>query len=158
MNGVASGFRSSACSTTPEAASADPTSAPASTRGRRATKKICASALSAKGIDESKTRQRLIDVEPMSGATRHTSDGADAEQEPRDGDSSADVHGCGSSVRSGDRNDRQVAGPRIGGDVNVDAVEFSNQRRVEHDVRWASGEHATAVEKNQIAGRGWRPD
>ena len=72
VNGVASGLRSSACSTTPDAASDDPTRAPASTRGSRATKKICASAFSANGIDESKTRQRLIDVEPTSGASRHT--------------------------------------------------------------------------------------
>ena len=56
VNGVASGLRSSACSTTPAAASVEPTSAPASTRGRRATKKICASTLSAQGIDGSKTR------------------------------------------------------------------------------------------------------
>ena len=56
VNGVASGLRSSACSTTPAAASVEPTSAPASTRGSRATKKICASTLSAHGIDGSKTR------------------------------------------------------------------------------------------------------
>jgi hypothetical protein len=72
VNGVASGLRRRACSTTPEAASDDPTSAPARTRGRRATKKICASALSENGTDESKTRDKLIDVEPMSGARRQT--------------------------------------------------------------------------------------
>src|SRR5687768_3670618 len=72
VNGVASGFRSSACSTTPDAASEEPTSAPASTRGRRATKKICASVLFSKGTDESNTRARLIDVDPTSGASKHT--------------------------------------------------------------------------------------
>ncbi len=56
VNGVASGLRSSACSTTPAAASVAPTSAPASVRGRRATKKICASTLSAKGMRRSNTR------------------------------------------------------------------------------------------------------
>ena len=76
VNGVASGLRSSACSTTPDAASDEPTSAPASTRGSRATKKICASALSANGIDESKTRRRLIEVEPTSGASRQTTTAA----------------------------------------------------------------------------------
>ena len=71
VNGVASGLRSSAWSTTPAAASAAPTSAPASTRGMRATKKICASTLSANGIDRSNTRARLIGVLPTSGASRH---------------------------------------------------------------------------------------
>ena len=47
VSGEASGFRSSAWNTTPDSASALPTSAAASTRGRRATKKICASMLSA---------------------------------------------------------------------------------------------------------------
>ena len=56
VNGVASGLRSSAWKTTPAAASAAPTSAPASTRGSRATKKICASTLSANGIDRSNAR------------------------------------------------------------------------------------------------------
>ena len=58
--------------------------APASTRGSRAMKKICASAFSANGIDESKTRQRLIDVDPTSGASRHTMTAADAEEQPRE--------------------------------------------------------------------------
>ena len=70
MNGVASGLRSSAWNTTPAAASALPTNAAASTRGRRATKKICASTLSAKAIDGSKTRVRLMDVLPTTGASR----------------------------------------------------------------------------------------
>ena len=54
VNGVASGFRSSAWNTTPAPASVAPTIAAASTRGRRAMKKICASALSANGIAASK--------------------------------------------------------------------------------------------------------
>ena len=58
VNGVASGLRSSACSTTPDAASAAPTRAAASTRGRRATKKICASTFSAHGTDGSKARRQ----------------------------------------------------------------------------------------------------
>ena len=98
VNGVASGLRSSACSTTPDAASDEPTRTPASTRGRRATKKICASAFSANGIDESKTRQRLIDVEPTSGARRQTIDRGRAEEQPRDRDSARDAHGCGDSA------------------------------------------------------------
>src|ERR671919_2173733 len=76
VNGVASGFLSSACSTTPDAASVDPTSAPASTRGSRAMKKICASLLSANGTDESNTFQKSMRVEPISGAKRHASTAA----------------------------------------------------------------------------------
>ena len=45
VSGEASGLRSSAWNTTPDSASALPTSAAAITRGRRATKKICASVL-----------------------------------------------------------------------------------------------------------------
>ncbi len=71
MNGVASGLRSIAWKTTPAAASAAPTHAAASTRGIRATKKICASTLSANGIERSNTRAMLIGVLPTSGASRH---------------------------------------------------------------------------------------
>ncbi len=69
MNGVASGLRSSACRITPDAASALPTSAAASTRGNRATKKICASTFVAHGTDQSNARATLMCVLPMSGAT-----------------------------------------------------------------------------------------
>ena len=68
VNGVASGLRSSPWKTTPAVASVEPTSAPASVRGSRAMKKICASGLSANGTDQSKARRRLIGVEPISGA------------------------------------------------------------------------------------------
>jgi hypothetical protein len=37
-------------------------------RGKRATKKICASTLSLKGTDGSSARRRLTDVDPTSGA------------------------------------------------------------------------------------------
>src|SRR5688572_12044524 len=68
VNGVASGFRSSAWNTTPADASVAPTIAAAMTRGRRATKKICASTFWSNGIDRSNTRARLIVVLPTSGA------------------------------------------------------------------------------------------
>ena len=68
VNGVASGLRSSACRTTPDAASAAPTSAAARTRGRRATKKICASTFSVHGTDGSKARPRSMAVLPSVGA------------------------------------------------------------------------------------------
>src|SRR5215218_5662717 len=71
VNGVASGLRSRAWNTTPAAASALPTQAAASTRGSLATKKICASTLSANAIEGSNTRRRSIGVLPTSGARRH---------------------------------------------------------------------------------------
>src|SRR5437660_4406461 len=46
--------------------------APASTRGSLATKKICASRLSANGIDDENTWRRSIGVDPVSGAAMHT--------------------------------------------------------------------------------------
>ena len=70
VNGVASGLRSRPWKTTPADASVEPTSAPASVRGSRAMKKICASGLSANGTDRSNARRRLIGVEPINGATR----------------------------------------------------------------------------------------
>jgi hypothetical protein len=70
VNGVASGLRSSPWNTTPAEASIDPTRAPASVRGRRATKKICASTFSPNGTAGSNARRRLIRVDPMSGAIR----------------------------------------------------------------------------------------
>ena len=57
VSGEASGLRSSAWKTTPERARQLPTSAAASTRGRRATKKICASTLSANGIERIEGRR-----------------------------------------------------------------------------------------------------
>ena len=85
VNGVASGLRSIAWKTTPAAASAAPTSAPASTRGSRAMKKICASTLSANGIDRSNARARLMCVLPTSGAstTRHERQRAEAGERDR---------------------------------------------------------------------------
>ena len=69
VKGVASGLRSKACNTTPAAANAAPTSAPAMARGSRAIKKIWASTFSANGMVPSNTRLRLMLVGPMSGAT-----------------------------------------------------------------------------------------
>jgi hypothetical protein len=68
VNGVASGLRNRPWKTTPDAANSAPTHAPASVRGSRAMKKICASGLSANGIETSNARLKLIDVGPTSGA------------------------------------------------------------------------------------------
>ena len=74
VNGVASGLRSSPWNTTPAVASVEPTSAPASVRGRRATKKICASTLSANGTDAVEgapqaDRRRCRSAAPVTMAT-----------------------------------------------------------------------------------------
>ena len=79
VNGVASGLRSSAWKTTPDEARAAPTRAAARTRGRRATKKICASTLVAQGSDQSNALDRLIDVLPASGARMHAARAAAAD-------------------------------------------------------------------------------
>ena len=64
VKGVASGLRSSPWKTTPAAASAPPTSTPASVRGRRATNRIWASTLSANGREGSSARRRLMRRRP----------------------------------------------------------------------------------------------
>ena len=89
VNGVASGLRSRPWKTTPAAASVAPTSAPASVRGSRATKKICASTLSANGIDESNARRRLMDVDPTSGARTIDATASAAEAGQRHGQAAA---------------------------------------------------------------------
>src|SRR6187200_2471241 len=66
--GVVSGFLSKPWNTTPAAASVPPTSAAASARGSLATKKICASTLSANGTEVLNTRENVSDVDPMNGA------------------------------------------------------------------------------------------
>ena len=73
VSGEASGLCSSAWKMTPDTASAAPTSAAASTRGTRATKKICASMLSAHGFERLKTSARRIGVLPIVGASSSAS-------------------------------------------------------------------------------------
>ena len=115
VSGVASGLRSSAWKTTPAAASAPPTSAAASTRGSRAMKKICASTLSANGIERSKTRasemcvaadERRQHQHAASAAARRTP--ASVERQPASGSAGSVV------TRAADRDDRQVTGARDG--------------------------------------------
>ena len=65
VNGVASALRSSPWKTTPADAKSAPTAAPASVRGSLAMKKICASVLSANGIEKSKARDSAMRVGPI---------------------------------------------------------------------------------------------
>ena len=150
VNGVASGLRSSACNTTPDAASDDPTSAPASTRGSRATKKICASVLSANGTDESKTRRRLIDVEPTSGARRHTMTAAAPKSSQVDRDPARDAHARGDSCARAERNHRELSGSRVRGDIDVDAVQLADQRRLEHRRGRAGRQDAPLMQQHEL--------
>ena len=71
VSGEASGFLSRAWNTTPATAMPLPTTAAATTRGSRATKKTCASTLSAKGIEWLNARDRLSGVLPTTGANTH---------------------------------------------------------------------------------------
>ena len=93
VNGVASGLRSSAWKTTPDAASAAPTSAAASVRGSRETKKICASVLSANGMLRSNTRRSEIGAEPTIGASRHAAAARSAEHQDGEEDAASQRHG-----------------------------------------------------------------
>ena len=70
VSGEASGLRSSAWKTTPDERERAADERRGETRGSRATKKICASMLSANGIERSKTAPRRIGVLPTSGASR----------------------------------------------------------------------------------------
>ena len=63
-------------------------------------KKICASTLSANGIDPSKTRRRLMGVVPTSGAASTDSEREAAERQDRHGEAPPHVsHGgpCGAA-------------------------------------------------------------
>ena len=91
VNGVASGLRSMACSTTPAAASAAPTIAPDSTRGRRATKKICASTFCSQGMERSNAFASEMFVLPTVGAHSTTADGADGKRRADGHDAAADL-------------------------------------------------------------------
>ena len=92
VNGVASGLRSSACRTTPAAASVAPTRPPARTRGSRATKKICASTLSSHGIERSNARASEIGVLPTVGAHIMTAIAKTRERRDDGDDAAADAH------------------------------------------------------------------
>ena len=114
-------------------------------------KKICASAFSANGIDESKTRQRLIDVDPTSGARRQTITAADAEYKPRDGDSAGDAHGRGGSAARA--TGMTVSWPVLAFAVMSTSTPYSlpNQRRIEHCLRCTGRENASAMQQHELS-------
>src|SRR5947207_3948137 len=143
VNGVASGLPSSACITTPAAASVAPTIAPVSTRGIRAMKKICASTLSANGIDRSNARARLMWVLPTSGASRQaaTASAPYAETiEARRVLSMDALHG----------HDRQMSGASVELHVRIDVVQLSNRLAGEHVSRCPRREDAAAAHHDEL--------
>ena len=130
VSGDASGLRSSAWNTTPASARLLPTSAAASTRGRRATQKIWASMLSAYGSDRSKTVDRWIGVLPTSGAeqAREKRDRAKARERPCQPDANrrrADDRRRPRWSCSTERHDRQMTGARMKLHIRFDVIEHA---------------------------------
>ena len=129
VNGVASGLRKQPLehdAGAPRAAT--PTSAPASVRGSRATKKICASTLSANGMAGSNARRRLMCVEPTSGAITIATSASSpkpvsviASRPP----SGARRHCAGAGADPAHRDHDQPARRRRAADVGLDAVEIA---------------------------------
>ncbi len=160
VKGVASGFRSSAWRTTPAEASAAPTTAPASTRGMRATKKIWASTLSAKGIDRSNTRDRLIERAADERRQETRGDGESAVHRQRHREPRRIGRGLGADARerrlrnrhgvAPDRHDHQVSRRFVKADVGFDVVELPDgERAVEHIARGSLGKHAAGTHEDQ---------
>ncbi len=129
----------------------NPTRAPASTRGSRATKKICASVLSANGTDESNTRQRSMSCRAdkrRRQATRSTAPAPKSSQVAAI--LSADAHdGRASSARE---IGITVKWPVLALVAMSTSTPYSCRMsaRVEHRCRWSGCEHPASIEKNQI--------
>src|SRR6185437_16720945 len=97
--------------------------AAASTRGRRARKKICASTLSANGVVRLKTWSSEILVLPTSGASRM----APAATAPKP---MIVAHSRRRrSVCAGNRDHRDMTGARVVADLGVDVVGGADARR-----------------------------
>ena len=152
VNGVASGLRSSPWKTTPADASIAPTSAPASVRGSRAMKKICASTLSANGIAEV---EGAAQADAGRSDERREHDGADRERpehRERRREPPAErrrhrprLRGCARAERPTSR----PAGCRC--DLGFDAVERPDRLR-RQDVRGRPcREHAPAAQQHERA-------
>src|SRR5438552_6702085 len=152
VSGDASGFLRSAWNTTPAEARPPPTSAAASTRGSRATKKIWASTLSANGVEPT-TRPRRIDVLPASGANRHAASASTpnapsvAMRRWRKGNAA-----CRPAAldRSRNRHHAHVAGPRVELDVGVDAIQRAHVRGRQNVAREAVRQDAAASHRHDF--------
>src|SRR5262245_44964505 len=112
-------------------------------RGRRATKKICASVLSTYGIDRSKTLPRSMWVLPTSGARSR----AAAARAPNP----ASVHASRRrmSLRSAKRHHRDMTGTRMELHVRVDAVQLTNAIHGQDLFGRTLGQHAALLQQDQ---------
>src|SRR5262249_5006215 len=115
----------------------------ASTRGRRATKKTCASTLSANAIVRSNTRTSEMAVVPTSGASVQTMSATAPNpatvrtMRPR------------TSVGPGKRNHHQAPGACVHLDLHVDAVERSDVLARQHVARRPRGDHPSGLQERQ---------
>src|SRR4051812_4594202 len=129
-----------------------PTSAAASTRGRRATKKIWASMFSAYGMDRSNTAPSLTGVLPTNGAstqaanasmpnppTVHTIRRRTGMRERSAGDR---------SVRSANRHNREMTGPRMKLDIGLDVVELPDMLHRQRLGRGPLREHPSLLQED----------
>src|SRR3954468_2055336 len=154
VSGDASGLRSSAWKTTPARARLLPTSAAARTRGSRATKKICASRLSAYGRDRSNTALRWIGVPPTSGASS-TAPAASAPNARSVQPTRRRI--AAGSVTAAKGHNQQPACARVELHVCFDLVERANVVGRE-DVRGGSLSHdAAPFEQHQLIAERGRP-
>src|SRR5262245_12969574 len=118
--------------------------AAAATRGSRETKNTCASVLSANGMERSKTRVRLMEVLPTSGASTATS----IVSAPNAMIVTATRRRT--SVGSGKRHHRQMSCARVKRDVRIDAVKLTDVRRRQHVPRRSCREDAARFHEHQL--------
>ena len=152
--------------TTPAAASAEPTTAPARTRGMRATKKICASTLSANGIERSNDA-REVDVRAADERREQTrcdgqrSVARDDREQPRpDGcpfrgpESAVPRRRVDAHRRSATGDNRQVTGSLMKLHVRVDVVQLPDHCASQHIARGALRQHPASAHDDEAVAQG----
>src|SRR5580765_4509826 len=118
--------------------------AAAATRGRRATKKTCASTLLEDGSPRSNTFERLIEVLPSKGARRQTA----SVNAPNP--SSVTAIRRRMSLRPGKRHHGQVAGARMKRHVGLHVIQLTDVGGGQDLTRVSLREHAAASDQNQF--------
>ena len=127
VNGVASALRRRPWKTTPADAKSAPTAAPASVRGSLAMKKICASVLSANGIEKSKARASAMRVGPISGANdqRRAEQGRETDDRPEE----ALLQAHGAARRAPASRDEHAVARRVSQHFDIHAVDVAHVLR-----------------------------
>src|SRR5262252_7925451 len=143
VSGEASGFRRNAWNTTPATANAPPTRTAASTRGSRATKKTCASTLSAKAIVRSNARESEIAVVPTSGANVQTTIATAPNP------ATVTTSRRRTSERPAKRNHHQPPGARVDLHVRVHSVERADVVTRQHLARRPRGNHPPCLQQHE---------